>query len=676
MESLDYRFLLSGVSLLQAVNFESREVVIQELPAVQVGSDLADLDGDGLLDLVVVTGAERGDDLYEVSTFKGTTLGFAFQQGGTLPLTTDRLILEIAIARLNSDNIPDVVIRTERALQFFYGGNGGVFVGGPAVDTPYPLERFELVDLSGNGMDDVILASYAFTGNEAVVSVNINDGVGGLSTTWEGCFPVELSPMAAISGGDYDNDGDSDVFVAVGGGRLHDVDYVILSNNGRGSFLELPVEPEAGVFTRPTAAVLRDMNADGDLDVLVAAKNGKDEGAFRIAFGDGHGGFGGWSEFRTHGPVIEVATGDLNGDTLPDIAFTYGVPLFSVENQAPGVGVIFTNLESGNLESKDLGFDRHGEIDTAGKYSSLSIQDVNQDGLNDVRWIEEKLTFDGMTRQVALSAREYHQTERYVVQDFGHSSTDEVHIGTFFDLDGDGHTDYVGVTRENEELGTTDRYVTLRFGLDGGRGFTEAREVSVNAAAHSLGFGDVNADGTTDIQVIPLGSSVVSTILLGTDRTVIDVVDSQAPSISVHAFEEGAVVSDVVRRNFHTVVKGTTVPRSFRDESLWLVRTNHTAITGDFNDDGVGGDVLLSHLNGVALLVNANLESVRLSDGDLDSSGKVDFQDFLILASNSGRSDNVTVSDGDLDEDGLISFSDVLVLAANFGEESRAGTAA
>ena len=49
--------------------------------------------------------------------------------------------------------------------------------------------------------------------------------------------------------------------------------------------------------------------------------------------------------------------------------------------------------------------------------------------------------------------------------------------------------------------------------------------------------------------------------------------------------------------------------------------------------------------------------------GDIDGNGRVDFEDFLILAQNYGTQTSV----GDLDLDGSVGFGDFLLLSANFG---------
>ena len=54
--------------------------------------------------------------------------------------------------------------------------------------------------------------------------------------------------------------------------------------------------------------------------------------------------------------------------------------------------------------------------------------------------------------------------------------------------------------------------------------------------------------------------------------------------------------------------------------------------------------------------------------GDLDLDGDVDFADFLALSANFGRTDAVW-TDGDLDHSGTVAFADFLILSQNFGFE-------
>ena len=55
--------------------------------------------------------------------------------------------------------------------------------------------------------------------------------------------------------------------------------------------------------------------------------------------------------------------------------------------------------------------------------------------------------------------------------------------------------------------------------------------------------------------------------------------------------------------------------------------------------------------------------------GDLNQDARTDYDDFVILSANFGRS-HVYQNDGDLDGDGEVGFSDFLLLSAHFGAGS------
>lgn len=81
----------------------------------------------------------------------------------------------------------------------------------------------------------------------------------------------------------------------------------------------------------------------------------------------------------------------------------------------------------------------------------------------------------------------------------------------------------------------------------------------------------------------------------------------------------------------------------------------------------VGSTLLFSADDGIHGREPWMLEAEQeLLTGDIDADGDVDFDDFLLLASNFGK-ENATRAGGDLNQDGLVDFDDFLLLAANFG---------
>ena len=71
----------------------------------------------------------------------------------------------------------------------------------------------------------------------------------------------------------------------------------------------------------------------------------------------------------------------------------------------------------------------------------------------------------------------------------------------------------------------------------------------------------------------------------------------------------------------------------------------------------------------LTLTVQANV----LLAGDANRDGRVQFDDFLLLSDNFGRS-SVAWSEGDFDRDGSVLFSDFLQLSNNFGSMTSEST--
>ena len=88
-------------------------------------------------------------------------------------------------------------------------------------------------------------------------------------------------------------------------------------------------------------------------------------------------------------------------------------------------------------------------------------------------------------------------------------------------------------------------------------------------------------------------------------------------------------------------------------------------VQSDVDMDGDNDIITTGIGSGVVWLEN------RLA-GDVNDDGIVEFDDFLALAANFGKSEDVVWADGDFDGNGLVAFADFLALSENFGAKRRA----
>jgi hypothetical protein len=186
------------------------------------------------------------------------------------------------------------------AVQIFAGDGTGQFARPPAVFRVDSPQKMDMGDLNGDGLPDLVIASYP-----AGTAVLFGDGAGGLTPAVyyaSGEYPHDVATR------DVDADGDLDLLAAAPyAGRV-----VLRLNDGAGSF-GAPAAFRAG--THPDRFTVGDFNRDGLLDVAAASATSVavllsvEPGVLRFA--------------RTvdapYG-VAEIASGDLNGDGRLDLA--------------------------------------------------------------------------------------------------------------------------------------------------------------------------------------------------------------------------------------------------------------------------------------------------------------------------------------------------------------------
>ena len=239
-------------------------------PALAVG----DLDGDGLDDLFL-GGAEGQPSALYLQTAAG-----AFRQATAPALAADSLSEDVAAAFLDANG--------DGALDLFVGTAGNRQWGQAEV-----------------------LRDRLYLG----------DGAGGLRPAPPGALPDLFTQTGAVAAGDWDGDGDTDLFV---GGRVVPREYgraarsALLENDGAGRFRDVtevlaPGLARAGMVS---SAQFADLDGDGRLDLALAGEwmapqvwRGTGRGLARADVGlDGAAGW--WNA---------LAVADLDGDGALDL---------------------------------------------------------------------------------------------------------------------------------------------------------------------------------------------------------------------------------------------------------------------------------------------------------------------------------------------------------------------
>lgn len=211
----------------------------------------------------------------------------------------------IAAGDFNGDGLPDLATTT------YVGGSVGVLINqgsgkfGKPVSYPVEGQPLGIVagDFNGDGKLDLAVTNTQSTS----ISILLGNGDG----TFQPAYGVQTGLGTwGVAVGDFNGDGKLDLAAVQesGGNNLS-----VLLGNGDGTF-QAPVLYTAG--KNPIAVVVADFTNDGKLDLAVA----NDTNACSVLLGNGDGTFQAALTTKTGVQPNSLAAGDFNGDGLLDLA--------------------------------------------------------------------------------------------------------------------------------------------------------------------------------------------------------------------------------------------------------------------------------------------------------------------------------------------------------------------
>ena len=272
----------------------------------------------------------------------------------------------------------------------------------------------------------------------------------------------------ATVAGDFDNDGDIDLFTTDPptydsfGQLIYPGDYTINFNtDGQGTFSSQTLIDSDGAY----ALFAVDLNADGNLDVI--------NDAIGVMLGNGDGTFGPIIEYSNgHGTGRDLAFGDMDNDGDLDIIASNNGPVL-LNN---GDGTFYTNFVHSDV---------YGGI-------ALEVGDVNEDGVLDI------VSVDGyyavVTIQLGLGDGQGNPDEPYTVN-IGQTNPSDMAL---IDMNNDGHLDVVTL---NEY--TSDTLTVILGNGDGTFGSPATYEPHdpANFNVEVFKVADVSGDGAPEVAV-------------------------------------------------------------------------------------------------------------------------------------------------------------------------------
>jgi len=277
-------------------------------PETPISIAVADLGHDGRLDVIVGCLPDVYSGRAYVSVVLGRGTG-SLAEAHELPAGQAPLV---AVADMNGDGIPDLVVADDDGVWLALGTGRGRFVRLPEIPSKGQPENLAVADVNGDGIPDVITEEFYGTD---LLTVRLGKGGGRLG-------PPQSIPVIVNSGfavGDLDGDGYADVVMSA----VFSNSLQVYRGTAAGAFIQGPVLGTTYTPSdEPQTVVIGDFNGDGKPDIAVSTFNSGTLGSYvEVLPGHGDGTFGG--ELATAVPVNGVlAVGDMNGDGLPDLVLS------------------------------------------------------------------------------------------------------------------------------------------------------------------------------------------------------------------------------------------------------------------------------------------------------------------------------------------------------------------
>lgn len=386
-------------------------------------------------------------------------------------------------------------------------GLGWLMAQTPAFGGSTPVAE-TTADFNGDGIPDLaVLSSSGYSASTGPYSLTIFLGNG--DGTFTAGSTTSLPALASESGlsmvaGDFNGDGKVDLALLSAGTYSAVSEVTILLSHGDGTFAAAQTST---AFTQesygggPEAVVAVDLNGDGKLDLAMVGQAAND--GVGVLLGNGDGTFRAGTTFASGNDYGLIATGDFNGDGIPDLVVTN----FYQDNSNP---TIFLGKGDGTFTSMPM------PVQLDYFPTSVVVGDFNGDGILDVAFSD----LTGIEIALGNGDGTFSETPASPI-----SVSSELYSLRVGDFNHDGKLDIAGIDNYN------DRIVLLLGAGDGTFTVTPTTPAVSQATPGPFAMvaADFNGDGVPDLAMLTNSLNTVSILLDEPTETATATVTGIAP---------------------------------------------------------------------------------------------------------------------------------------------------
>lgn len=286
---------------------------------------------------------------------------------------------DAAMADLDGDGKPDIVVVNggyPYSLSVFRNTSvNGLISLAPQVKLPTGVVPYSVAlgDLNGDGKQDIVIA------NSGVGSYNISilentSSSGVISFVQKGQYTTGANPNK-VSISDFDGDGRPDIAVV----NFLSNSMSVFRNTGASGNISFDEKKDYSVGSFPERIAVSDLDGDGKTDIVITNGGSNNISILRNTSNSGAISFSAGLYYETGEKPIGVAIGDVDGDEKPEVIVTCGFDSVSIfKNHSTSGAISFaerlnftTAISPSGLAMADIDGDGKTDLALVGEANNL-----------------------------------------------------------------------------------------------------------------------------------------------------------------------------------------------------------------------------------------------------------------------------------------------------------------